>query len=230
MGLATTVALLPAIWFVRHFQLFRSVPIPWREALNLVYCSDFLSWTFGVSILPAVLVYGTLYRMNFRIQQVEVPSSSLGKWQFSLRGLVLLTLSFSLLLAFFTWLLPIIVDSFTTPNIGFYFRETYLFSGRIAIAIGSTLTAILSAIILYWRDWRVTTSIVCVLVDFWFMAIIAETLFPQSVSLDPILFPLHMAGTLALGNLISLAIFNYWIGWNRFQLIRLSEQASPQGT
>ncbi len=226
MGLATTVALLPAIWFVRHSGLYRSAPIPWSEVLNLSYLSDYFLWALGISFLPALLVFGTLYKMRFRLQQVVVPSSSLGKWQFSLRGLLLLTLFCSLLLAFFNWGLPNMVTFLSLPNIGFYFGEMELLSGRSAIALGSALTALLSATILYQRNWRVTTAIISILLVIWFMAIIAETLFPTSVSLNPFLIPSHLAGTLTLGNLVSLAISRYWIGWNRFKLIRLSKQAS----
>lgn len=228
MGLASTVVLLPAIWFLRHFQSYFSSPAPWSEALDLVYLPNFLFLAFGVSLLPAALVCGTLYKARFRLQQMEAPNSSLRDWQFSLKGLLLLTLLCSLLLAFFNWGLPNMVDFLSMPSIAFYFMEMELLFGRIAIALGSAMAALLAAIILYWQNWRVITGILSFLVLIWFMAVVVETFFPGSVSSNQFLITLHLAGALTLGSLVSLTISRYWIGWHRFKLIRLSKQTSPQ--
>lgn len=230
MGLASTVVLLPAIWFLQHFQISLIGPTTWSKALDLVYLSSFLFWAFGVSLLPAALVCGTLYRTRFRLQQMEAPDSSLRAWQFSLKGLLLLTLSSSLLLAFFNWGLPIMVDFLTMPSIMIYFIEMELLAGRIAIALGSAMTALLAAIILYWQNWRVISGIFSFLVLIWFMVVVVETSFPESVSSNQFLVALHLAVALTLGNLVSLAISRYWIGWQRFKLIRLTKHASPQET
>ncbi|MGV3604960.1 MAG: hypothetical protein ACO1RA_01025 [Planctomycetaceae bacterium] len=228
MGLASIVALIPAIWFLRHFRAYFSPLIPWYAALNLVDLSSFLFWALGVSLLPAALVCGTLYKMRFRLQQMEAPDSSLRAWQFSLKGLLLLTLSSSLLLAFFNWGLPSLAVFLSMPSIAVYFGEMESLSGRIAVALGSAMTAFLAAIILYWQNWRVTTGILSFLVLIWFMAVVVETFFPESESLNQFLDALHLAGALTLGTLVSLAISRYWIGWHRFKLIRLTKHASPQ--
>ncbi len=227
MGLAAITTLLPEIWFGRHFRIISPGLTPWSEVLNPFELSMFFLRAVGVSFLPAYFATGTLYLMRYRLQQVASPVSLLGQWQFSLKGLSILTLSFSLVLSFFGWLYPASVafisdldaGSSRTVDESLYF---YVF------VLGSALAALLSAVILYWRNWRVTFAIFGLLLGTFIVSTFALVIFSASIGKDPYLNLLNMAGGLSLGNLVSLAISRYWIGWHRFRLIRLSKQISPQ--
>jgi len=230
MGLAAITTLLPAIWIGRHFRLFAPPGLnPWSQALDPLYLSVFFLWTVGVAFLPALLATGTLYLMRLRLQKVAAPRSSLGRWQFSLKGLSILTLGCTLFLSFFGWFYPAIVAFISELNAS-NSRDIGETLGLIAIILSSALAALLSSVILYWRNWRVTTAIFGFLLGTFMLGLFDVVIFSASVSRNPLLNSLHVAGGLTLGTLVSLAISRYWIGWKRFKLIRQIKQKSPQGT
>lgn len=229
MGLTAITTLLPAIWFGRHFHIFSPVLTPWSEVLNLFELSKFFLWAVGVSFLPAFFAAGTLYLMRYRLQQVAAPVSSLGQWQFSLKGLSILTLVFSLVLSLFGWLYPASVAFISDLDTGSSrtVDESLYFYGFV---LGSALAALLSAVILYWRNWRVTFAIFGLLLGTFVVSTFALVIFSASIGKYTYLDLLYMTGGLTLGNLVSLAFSRYWIGWKRFKLIRQIKQKSPQGT
>lgn len=229
IGLGAIATLLPAIWFFRHFKLFSSGLRPWSEVLNPFELSVLFLWAMGISFLPAFLASGTLHLMRYRLQQAPAPVSSLGQWQFSLKGLSILTLGFSLALSFFGWLYPASVAFISDLYEGSSITAdgSWFFYGFV---LSPALVALLSAVILYWRNWRVTIAIFGLLLGTFLLGLFAVAIFPASIITNPYLDTLHLAATLTLGNMISLTISRYWLGWRRFRIIRLPKQKPPQGT
>ncbi len=224
VGLAAITILLPAIWFVRHIRWFQMALTPWSDVLDPLRLVQWFIWAFGISFIPAFLFIGMLHLMQFRLRQVDMPCSAQGKWQSSLMGLMVLTLACSLLLSFVFWIYPTIWTHVTMGQLWLIEKSP----GRLVAALSSALTALLAAGILYWRNWRVTVAIFSFTLAMWFVTLLAVRFSSASSGSETVSRMLHLAGTLTLGNLISLAISRYWIGWNRFKLIRLSKQASRQ--
>ncbi len=99
----------------------------------------------------------------------------------------------------------------------------------IAVMLSTALSTLLSAVILIYRGWR-TTTIVFVLLLCAFVGGMAGKLNGRPTDVHfALLTVLKCAGVITLFNMTSLAISNYWIGWHRFRLIRLSKQESRQG-
>lgn len=226
VGLAAIATLLPAIWFLRHIRWYQVTLTPWADALNPHALGQFFFWSFVVAFIPAFLIAGMLHLMQFRLRQVDMLCSAQGKWQFSLMGLMVLTLVCSSFLSFVFWIYPAIWTHFTMGQL--WAIENY--PGRFIAAFSSALTSLFSAIILHWRNWRVTVAILGLSLLTWFVTLIVLRFSSASSASESIPRMLHMAGTLTLGSLISLSVSRYWIGWNRFGLVRQPQQASTWET
>lgn len=215
-GLGALVALLPAIWFIRHFQLFGSGLNPWSEVFNPIALSLFLLWAVVCSFLPAVIVMGTLYWRGYRMTVVELPPPSLKRGQFSLWGLTVLTFVCSVVLAIFNWFYPAMVSLVkwiwptANPNSEWDFM--------ISLAASSALSSLLAGVILIWRKWQVTAMVFGFLTVFHVLGKVVMSLDLTRIGQFRWSNTLFLAVGLALGNMISLAITRYWIGRDRFIL------------
>lgn len=215
-GLAALAALLPAIWFLRHFQLFGSGLNPWSEVFNPFALSLFFLWAVGCTFLPALIVVGALYWRGYHMKAVELPPPSLKRWQFSLWGLSVLTFVCSVVLAIFNWFYPALVSlvKWIRPAANPYSEWDFM----ICLAASTALSSLLVGVILIGRKWQVTATVFGLLTIFHLIGNVVMSLdFMRSGQLrwpDTLFF----AESLALGNMISLAITRYCIGRDRFIL------------
>ncbi|MGV3604962.1 MAG: hypothetical protein ACO1RA_01035 [Planctomycetaceae bacterium] len=216
LGLGVLAASLPAIWFLRHFQLFVSGLNPWSEVFNPIALSLFFLSAVGCSFLPAVIVMGAMYWRGYRMTVVELPSPSLKRWQFSLWGLTVLTFVCSVVLAFFNWFYPVLVSLavWLVPA-----EKPYGdWDTKIILAASSAFSSLLVGVIMIGRKWQVTATVFAFLTIFRLLGSVVMSLdFMRSGQLrwpDTLFF----AVSLALGNMISLAITRYCIGRDRLIL------------
>ncbi|MGV3604961.1 MAG: hypothetical protein ACO1RA_01030 [Planctomycetaceae bacterium] len=222
LGLILVAILLPLIWSARLSDP-DIASLPWSDILDPFFLFRGFLLATSLSFIPALLVVGLLYILGFRIRPNEYPALPLSEWQISLKGLCIITLFCSLLLSFIFVVYPKIstICKPTDWSVG-------ILESATAVFLGVALTALLSAVILFSQNWR-TFSIVFALL---LVAFVGGAIGKPKTQLDSNYFTLtavlHMASTVAFGNMVSLAINRYWIGWYRFKLIRLSKQASPQ--
>lgn len=228
LGLSAIAALLPAIWFIRHFRLFSPGLNPWSEVFNPIALSLFYLWAVGCSFLPALLVVGAMYWRGYRMTVVELPPSSLKRWQFSLWGLTVLTFACSVVLAFFSWIYPALVSfvEWLRPAA----NASSEWDMMICLAVSSALSSLLAGVILIWRKWQVTATV------FGFLTVLYLL---ESVSMSQRLLgeryfrwsgPIFIAVGLALGNMISLVITRYCIGHGRLILTCSRPEPLPSPT
>lgn len=216
LGLASLAALLPAIWFLRHFQLFGSGLNPWSEVFNPFALSLFFLWAVGCSFLPALIVVGALYWRGYRMKAVELPPSSLKRWQFSLWGLTVLTFVCSVGLAFLGWMYPALVSLVELLRPAANHNGDWDF--MIGLAASSALSSLLAGVVLFWRRWQVTATVFGFLMFLYLFGIVLRSQNIMGGSPFRWSAPFFFASSLALGNMISLAITRYWIGRDRFIL------------
>jgi len=228
LGLSALAALLPAIWFIRHFQLFSPGLNPWSEVFNPIALSLFYLWAVGCSFLPALLVVGAMYWRGYRMTVVELPQSSLKRWQFSLWGLTVLTFVCSVVLAFFSWFYPALMSLVEwlrpAPN------ASSDWNMMICLAAISALSSLLAGVILIWRKWQVTTTVFGFLTVLYLLGIVSMSQHLLGESYFRWSGPIFLAVGLALGNMISLAITRYCIGRDRFILTCRRPEPLPSPT
>ena len=216
LGLGVLVALLPAIWFMRHFQLFGSGLNPWSEVFNPIALSMFFLWAVVCSFLPAVIVMGTLYWRGYHMKVVDRPPSTLKRGQISLWGLTVLTFVCSVGLAFFSCFYPALVSfvEWLQPAINAYSD----WERTIGLVASSALSSLLAGVILYWRRWQVTATVFGFLTVLYLLGIVSMSQYLFGERYYRWSGPIFLSVDLALGNMISLAITRYWIGRDRFIL------------
>lgn len=198
---------------------------PWDEVFAPEELLRNLSQAFAQAFLFPMGVACAAYFWGYRVCQLETLRSKTTASQFTIRGLLLFTLGISLVLTYVNWIYPaltsrhdipyeMISQDVTEEGLPALYKPGITNLSGFETFLSTLITTLLSLFLWTKQGWKPTAFVFSLL----FLGFLYEFQTKEAL-IESVWW-----------QMIAMAISRYWIGWNRFQLIRQFQSLMPRET